>query len=131
MCLCSIVMTDIIKPAIVDFSRASAEVSISRPAPDKLLAGTPEQTARNFFSDTTGQFFAGTWDSTPGKWRVRYTENEFCHITRGRMELEDATGQRWPFKAGDSFVIPSGFSGTWHVIEPMSKLYVIFEPASR
>lgn len=131
MCLCSIVMTDIITPAVIDFSRASAEVSTSRPAADKLLSGTPEQTARNFFSDTTGQFFAGTWDSTPGKWRVRYTENEFCHITRGRMELEDAAGQRWSFKAGDSFVIPSGFSGTWHVIEPMSKLYVIFEPASR
>lgn len=131
MCLASIVMTDISSPAIVDFSSATAEVSISRPPADRLLAGIPEQTARNFFSDSTGQFFAGTWESTPGKWRVRYTENEFCHVTDGSMELDDGRGHQWRFKAGDSFVVPAGFSGTWRVIEPMRKLYVIFEAASK
>lgn len=131
MCLASIVMTDSNAPSIVDFSTASAAASVSRPPADRLLAGTPEQTARNFFSDSTGQFFAGTWDSTPGRWRVRYTENEFCHITRGAMELDDGRGHRWQFKAGDSFVVPAGFSGTWQVTEAMSKLYVIFESASQ
>jgi hypothetical protein len=28
-------------------------------------------------------------------------------------------------------VIPSGFQGVWEVLEPMSKLYVIFEPRSK
>jgi uncharacterized cupin superfamily protein len=131
MCLASIVMTENIALQIVDFSSATPEASVSQPPADRLLAGSPQQTARNFFSDSTGQFFAGIWESTPGKWRVRYTENEFCHITRGVVHIDDATGQRWTFKAGDSFVVPAGFSGTWHVIEPLSKLYVIFEAASR
>jgi uncharacterized cupin superfamily protein len=29
--------------------------------------------------------------------------------------------------AGDSFVIPSGFTGTWEVLTPTRKEFVIFE----
>lgn len=134
MCLASIVMTDVdldSLPGIVDFASAQPEVTVSAPAADRLLMGTPEQKARNFFSDTTGQFFAGIWESTPGKWRVRYSENEFCHITRGSVYIEDDRGRGRIFTTGDSFVVPAGFSGTWHVKEPTAKLYVIFESASK
>ncbi len=95
MCLASIVMTDaeLNAMSIVDFASATAEMTVSKPAADRLLAGSPEQIARNFFSDPTGQFFAGIWESTPGKWRVRYTEAEFCHITRGLVEIEDDRGR--------------------------------------
>ena len=110
MCLASIVMTDIVTPSIVDFTSTTPEVTRSKPPADRLLAGKPEHAAHNYFSDATGRFFAGVWESSPGRWRVRYTENEFCH-------------------AGASFVIPAGFSGTWEVLEPTSKLYVIYEPA--
>jgi uncharacterized protein len=130
MCLASIVMTDVAIPAIVDFSATAPETTTSKPTPDRLLGGNPEHVARNYFSDSTGRFFAGVWESTPGRWRVRYTENEFCHITRGRVRIEDGAGNHWSFGPGASFVIPTGFSGVWNVIEPLSKLYVIYEPAS-
>jgi uncharacterized cupin superfamily protein len=122
-------MTESVGISLVDFSKATPDVSESRPAPERLLAGTPVHVARNFFSDKTGQFFAGIWESSPGKWRVSYTENEFCHITRGKVRIEDALGRSWTFKVGDSFVVPAGFTGVWEVLEPASKLYVIFEAA--
>jgi uncharacterized cupin superfamily protein len=130
MCLASIVMTEAIAPRIVDFASAPAETTVARPPADRLLAGDPQQTARNYFSDSGGRFFAGVWESTPGRWRVRYSENEFCHLTRGRIRIADERGQQWSFKAGDSFVIPAGFAGTWEVIEPTAKLYVIYEAAA-
>ena len=130
MCLASIVMTDAVAPQIVSFASAKSETTVSRPAKDKLLGGEPQHTARNFFSDSTGQFFAGVWESTPGRWRVRYTENEFCHITHGEVRIESSTGDSWTFTAGDSFVIPAGFSGIWSVTASLRKLYVIFEAAS-
>jgi uncharacterized cupin superfamily protein len=133
VCLADIVMSDtaVERPFIVSFANTVPETSISKPAPDRLIAGSPEHTARNFFSDPTGQFFAGTWESTPGKWRVRYTEAEFCHITRGSLVIEDDHGQSINFQTGDSFVVPAGFTGTWTVREPTTKLYVIFESASK
>ena len=133
MCLADIVMSDVSRSdrvAIVDFATASGELTVSKPAADRLLAGSPEQKTCNFFSDATGQFFAGTWESTPGKWRVRYGENEFCHIVRGEVYIEDDQGAGRSYKSGDSFVIPAGFVGTWTVRQPTLKLYVIFEPAS-
>jgi uncharacterized protein len=130
MCLASIVMTEAAAPSIIAFATASPETTKSKPPAERLLGGTPEQIARNYFSDATGRFFAGVWESTPGKWRVTYSENEFCHITKGRVLIEDGEGNQWTFARGDSFVIPAGFSGTWQVLEPTSKLYVIYEPAT-
>lgn len=131
MCLTSIVMNDIRSvPGIVSFATATAETTVSRPAGNRVLAGDPQHRARNYFSDATGQMFAGVWESTPGRWRVTYTENEFCHITAGEVRIESDDGASWVFGAGVSFVIPAGFSGVWEVTKPLRKLYVIFEPAS-
>jgi uncharacterized cupin superfamily protein len=111
---------------IVDFS-AALEAAASTPESDKLLAGNPRQTVANYFTDATEQFFAGRWSSTVGKWRIRYTESEFCCITRGRVALQNVQGDRWEFGPGAAFVVPAGFEGTWEVIEDCTKFYAIFE----
>lgn len=41
--------------------------------------------------------------------------------------LRDAEGNAKTLRAGDRFVIPAGFSGTWEVLEPCRKIYVVFE----
>jgi uncharacterized protein len=111
---------------IVDFAQALAgEPAIT--AADVLIAGAPRQVVTNYFTDTTQQFFAGRWTSTPGKWRIRYTESEFCCLTKGRVALENGAGQRWEFAPGDAFVVPAGFEGTWEVLEECTKFYAIFE----
>lgn len=128
MCLADFVMSEL--RTIIDFKSAEPDKSDARPAPERLLAGMPEQHMANFFSDKTGQFHCGVWESTPGRWRVTYTENEFCHVTEGRVRISDAYGRAKVFGPGDSFVIPAGFEGEWDVLESMKKLYVIFEPTA-
>ena len=111
---------------IVDFKiPRSSEASI--PAADRLISGDPRQQVTNYFSDATQQFHTGVWSSTRGKWRIRYSESEFCCLTRGRVVLENLAGQRWQFSAGDGFVVPAGFEGTWEVLEDCTKFYAIFE----
>lgn len=122
-------MTDDVPP-IVDFATAPGEVERSQPAIDRLLAGQPVQGVRNLFSDVSGQFFAGFWESSPGTWRVHYTENEFCHLLGGVIRITSETGIHWTFHPGASFVVPAGFRGVWEVIEPARKLYAIFESRS-
>lgn len=100
----------------------------SAPDPGRVLAGAPQQQIWNVFSDALGQFHAGKWASTPGRWRVSYTEYEFCYLLTGRVVIEAASGRRVEFLAGDAFVVPRGFSGIWEVLAPTEKLYVIFEP---
>jgi uncharacterized cupin superfamily protein len=111
---------------IIDFSSPLADED-STPTADRLLSGNPRMTVANYFSDPTQQFYAGRWSSSPGKWRIRYTESEFCCLTRGRVVLENGQGERWEFGPGAGFVVPAGFEGTWEVIEECTKFYAIFE----
>ncbi len=43
--------------------------------------------------------------------------------------ITSAEGKRWQFNAGDAWVIPAGFSGTWETVEPARKRYAVFEAA--
>jgi uncharacterized cupin superfamily protein len=113
---------------IVDWRPEAAPEETSQPAAERLIALTPTQRVRNVYADPSGQFFAGTWSSTPGKWQVAYTEHEFCRLLAGRIRIESETGEIRDYAAGDSFVIPAGFRGTWEVLETAEKQYVIFEP---
>jgi hypothetical protein len=65
-----------------------------------------------------------------GKWRIRYTEHELCVLFEGRVRIESISGEKHEFRAGDAFVVPAGFEGTWEVVEPCKKWYAVFEAAS-
>lgn len=97
----------------------------SRPAPDRLISGDPVHTIWN--CESRGGLHCGLWQSTPGTWRVSYTEWEYFHILSGHSILRDASGNATHLKAGDSHVLRPGFSGTWEVVETTLKDYVILE----
>lgn len=117
-------------PGLVMFAHCDSATERFLPAAEKLIGGHPEQTVRNHYSDASQQFHAGEWTGEPGIWRVRYSEHEFCYITRGRVRITDAAGRETLVQAGDAFMVPAGFSGRWEVLEPTHKFYVIFEAKS-
>ena len=46
----------------------------------------------------------------------------------GRVRMRGDDGSDTTVVAGDSFVIPAGFEGTWEVLEFARKLYAVYEP---
>jgi uncharacterized protein len=114
-------------PKIVVLDRLLAGES-SNPSPEKILSGIPRARVSTQYSDGTQRFFCGIWTSTSGKWRVRYTEHEFCVLIEGRVRIESAAGERLDLRAGDAFVVPAGFEGSWEVTEPCKKWFAVFEP---
>ena len=76
----------------------------------------------------TEQFFAGIWSSSVGAKNVSYTEEEVCIILEGRVRLTDLSGNAKEFGTGSTFVLPAGFKGTWETLEPVKKIYVIWQP---
>lgn len=95
--------------------------------PEKLISGNPRQSVWNHYTDPTGKYFSGFWQSEVGKWRINYTEEETCYLLQGVSIVSDEDGVSTTLRAGDSFVIPKGFTGTWEVVEPSRKLYAIYE----
>ncbi len=114
---------------LINFADAQTPTDNYRPAAEKILKGDPAQSVRNHYSSPCKQFHAGEWSGDVGQWTINYTEHEYCEILQGVSVLRDKEGNAVTYRAGDRFVIPAGFSGTWEVIEPTRKVYVMFEQA--
>lgn len=113
---------------IIDFKNEVEAICSALPA-ERCIHGKPQQSLWNRFQDSSKQMLSGTWECTEGKWQADYSaKSEFCHILAGKVVLTDEAGMASTFAAGDSFVIPKGFVGTWEVLEKVRKLYVIVTP---
>ena len=113
---------------LIFFATHEPEFSEDLTAEEKCVRGQPMQRTWHHFTSNDEKFFAGLWEAEPGCWKINYTENEFCQILGGRSILRDEDGNEHELKAGDNFVIPSGFAGEWEVVETTKKIYVIYEP---
>jgi uncharacterized cupin superfamily protein len=113
--------------AVVRFTSSSGEEQYYLPV-EKLIAGNPRQSLWRRYSDKSGKFCTGVWASEIGKWHVNYTEEEYCRILEGESVIIDIGGESTTVRAGDEFIIPAGFVGTWEVVVPTRKTYVIYEP---
>lgn len=113
--------------AIVNFATAVNETEKYLPAEDKIITGAPHQEVTNHYASPCDQMNSGIWQGEVGHWRVNYSEHEYCEILEGCSVITDNNGSSMTVSKGDRFVIPAGFSGSWQVIEPCKKIYVVFE----
>ncbi len=94
---------------------------------DRVTAGNPVSRVMNAYSSADGHFDVGLWESTPGRWKVSYSEHEVCLLLAGRIRLIPTVGEAQEFVSGEAFVIPAGFEGEWETLEATRKLYVIYQ----
>jgi uncharacterized protein len=119
---------------VIDFATNQAEKEIGTVPAELITTGIAGHAVKeittetlNHYTDPTEQFFAGIWQSSVGAKTVNYTEEEVCVILEGRVRLTDLQGNTKEFGAGSTFVLPSGFKGTWETLEPVKKIYVIWQ----
>jgi uncharacterized cupin superfamily protein len=114
----------------VDFPAVQPKESAYWPERSHILSGKPEQTATYVYKSPDGLFAAGIWTCQPGKFRIDFGRAEFIQLLAGVVTVTDAEGLSKTYRAGDAFVTPAGFSGTWDVIEPIKKHFTWYGPES-
>lgn len=124
-------MTSSPRTAVIGFDDPGPAATHRRLAdlPDRVIEGDPRHDTRIVHQSPDGRFVAGTWTSTPGRWRAFTGRDEVCVLTAGHVRLIAADGMAREFQAGDAFVIPDGFEGEWEVIESATKHFVIRDTA--
>lgn len=105
----------------VDFPALQPPADSYLPPFSTILSGNPAQTATYIYRSPDGLFAAGIWTCRVGKFRIDFDRDEFIQILEGVVVVTDAEGLSRTYRAGDAFVTPKGFSGTWDVIEPIKK----------
>jgi uncharacterized cupin superfamily protein len=81
------------------------------------------------YSSKSDEFHSGIYECTAGKWNVTYAEDEFCTLIEGSLRMTNEAGETQAYTAPDSFLIPSGYKGTWEAVTPIRKFFVIYEKA--
>jgi len=94
----------------------------------EVVAGSPEMESFFQFGQPGDRVVSGTWTSTVGTYHATYshpTMHEFVHMIEGKMTITPEGGSAVELSAGDAFMIEPGFVGTWEVLEPVRKHFVL------
>lgn len=112
---------------VISFSEKPLDTAKRRLSdlPERVVEGDPHHTTDLHFKSPDGILISGTWTSTPGKWKVFTSRDEFCVILSGCVQIISECGIVKEFKTGDAFQIPNGFRGYWKIIETTTKHFVI------
>lgn len=98
--------------------------SFGPPAGWEVIAGAPVARAVRHYTADDGSALSGFWTCTPGTFRVAYDKWEFCHLISGSCVITPDGGAPVTLRPGDGFILEAGFTGTWEVLETMSKHFV-------
>ena len=112
----------------VEVHRLTATPADTSPGPvlggdeAKIISGSPTTKTAVQYS---GELLSGTWECEPGKWNHTQSGDEHVALLMGEMVLTSEAGTSETYAAPDNFVIPDGWTGTWEVISPLKKFFVV------
>lgn len=98
--------------------------------PAALIAeGDPQSESwQSYEFAASGKATMGVWSGQPGKINIpAYPVNELMTVISGKLEVTNEDGTVMSFEPGESFFIPKGWKGVWHVVVPSEKCYFIIE----
>ena len=112
-------------PTVAQHETAAADLGAHAPKPTSL---TPSQTEAAISVWGTGRIDTGLWECTPGDFTAeRNGYTEICTILSGRVTIEVEGAEPEEFGPGDVMVMPSGWTGTWRVHEPLRKHFTTID----
>lgn len=118
-------MTQVIRPADLD----AADLA---PKPLALPSATPldgdiEVRSTVAFANDDRTIVSGVWESDTGASRWEFTtRGEIVHILSGRMSVQRDGEDATVLTAGSAAFFPIGWTGTWNVLEPVRKFFVVY-----
>lgn len=115
---------------LVQISETPSLEPSAPPSAELLLTPTPA--CRNYVDHRSadGEFYCGTWDSTPYHRRaMSYRHDELIHLLEGSFTFEDETGRSSTFRPGDIVLVARGAQCSWEHKEHVAKVYAIYRPA--
>ena len=110
----------------------SGEPELSYSKPERLLVGNPLRETWNALDaplQGAQGLSTGVWRCQPGQWRIAFgpTEQEVFTVLEGRCRIHSDAGGFQEARPGQAIRIPPGFTGSFEVIEAVTKVYMILK----
>jgi uncharacterized cupin superfamily protein len=100
------------------------------PSPTDYAVSSPAWTEAEYpyVDRASGRVVAGFWTGEPGFVEIdSWAYTEVCSILSGKVAVVDQEGGRVEFGAGEAFMVPKGFAGTWVTIEASTKIFIAIQ----
>ena len=95
------------------------------PWPDGIvLSGTNEHWQKVLHK---GEFVVAIYEAMPALIDVSspYPYDEFVQVLEGEVTLTPTDGEKHTYRVGDSFTVPKGWMGTWHMPVKFREMIVV------
>ncbi len=94
-----------------------------------VLEGSAKHRGHVFFSGE--EIVVEVWEAGPAKLLIDepFPYDEYIFIQSGKLILTDDSGNKTEYLAGDSLVVPRGFTGSWEMLGNYRELVVIEKKA--
>lgn len=104
---------------------------ISGPAPELILSSPLPTVGRKvIYTDSTGQFTVGLWESTAYTRKLAaFKDYEIMHFIEGQVEITNAIGESHLYRPEETFIVNRGVSNAWKTEGYVRKVYCKVSPA--
>lgn len=123
------VAADAVRPGIAPIPRSTPLTEKGVYPPEMRVGGFHGEykMATVYKSEVTAGNKTAFWESEAGVLKTdNYPIDEFVLVLEGHLVTTDANGTRREFRAGDTFVLPKGWAGTWDMKTHFKKILVNF-----
>ena len=115
----------IIRVQVDHYKNFSPECLADTSANDPLYGNTGAvASASNTFYDV-GPTKVGVWTSEAGSFEVESGVRQWFHMLEGTLFITDSDGTSKRCSAGDTVMLPAGWSGYVDVVEPAKKVFTV------
>jgi len=113
--------------AITRFDPPATAPEIDYPREERREVGNPQRRTWVLYESAPAGMTAGIWECEVGRWRIQMDsdEHEYMVVLQGRARLHAQDGTATEAGPGEALVIPAGFAGSFEVVEPLRKHFVI------
>ena len=87
--------------------------------------GSPSMSTWIEYTAPDESMIAGWWTAQPGTYHATYASWEFIHLIEGKVIITEDGQEPQTLMPGDAFMVDTGFTGTWEIIEPVFKHFAI------
>ena len=114
---------------LYQLSKDDLMTSVENSDPSQFLGQIPQQNNREYYTDPTGQFITGLWDSTPFERAVApFNRFELMCILEGEVIMSDGEDYKQKFQAGDVALVEKDAPYKWKSEGYVRKFYCMFIP---
>lgn len=112
-----------LKAQVVPLDQFKPEGMTPQGVRKEVAYSTPTTTSREVYS--VGTTSVGCWTCTAGGFPVKSRPTtEILYVLEGLFFLTNADGSAHRCEAGDTVVLPKGWSGHWDIIETVKKVWI-------